>query len=143
MSFWDSIFGTGGASFPTGMYQSMPPPPPPPYANAQQQLITSTSASLAQQQYGGFQNISAGGKGVGGIIGPQSMVYKIDEDVYKLTRYAEMCGDTVEMVDLPRGRETDDVKIAILKAADEGTVVKGVGIKINDERFAVYRDQGE
>ena len=131
MSFWDSIFGTGGASFPTGMYQSMPPPPPPPYA------------SLAQQQYGGFQNISAGGKGVGGIIGPQSMVYKIDEDVYKLTRYAEMCGDTVEMVDLPRGRETDDVKIAILKAADEGTVVKGVGIKINDERFAVYRDQGE
>lgn len=70
-------------------------------------------------------------------------VHRIDEDVYKLQRYAELCGDTVETIDLAEGETTDDVKIAILKAADIGKVVKNVGIKISDTRFAVYREAWE
>lgn len=142
MGFWSGIFGAGGASFPTGAYQPLPPPPPPPAG-----YTTSTSLAQAPQIYANSQlaaqQRSYGGKGVGGVIGPQGMVYRIDEDLQKLTRYAEMCGDTVEVVELADGEETDDVKVALLKAADVGKVVKSVGMKLTDNRFAVYREQGE
>lgn len=118
------------------------------YAQAQAQQYTITTSNNTNGAGSGAgqywaPNTGAGSKGVGGIIGPQGMVYQIDEDIAKLQRYAEMCGDDVEMVDLPEGKETDDVKVAILKAADVGKLVKNVGIKVSDTRFAVYREQGE
>ena len=70
-------------------------------------------------------------------------MYRIDQDVYRLERYAELCGDTVERVEVPKDTETNDVKVAILKAADIGKYVKNVGIKLTEERFLVYREQGE
>jgi hypothetical protein len=83
----------------------------------------------------------------GGLMGAgmagRPEMFRIDQDVYKLERYAELCGDTVETIDLAEGETTHDVKIAILKAADMGKLVKNVGIKISDTRFAVYREAGE
>ena len=78
-----------------------------------------------------------------GALSGRPQMYQIDEDMYKLQRYAELCGDTIEVVDLPVGKETDDVKIALLKAAEVGKVVKNVGMKLSDTRFAVYREQEE
>lgn len=144
MGFWSGIFGAGGASFPTGAYQPLPPPPPPPAGYTTPAQLQAHSAQLQLQlKLAAQQQRSYGGKGVGGVIGPQGMVYRVDEDLQKLTRYAEMCGDTVEVVELAEGEETEDVKVALLKAADVGKVVKSVGMKLADNRFAVYREQGE
>jgi hypothetical protein len=83
----------------------------------------------------------------GGLMGTHMSgtpeMYRIDRDLYKLQQYAEMCGDTIETVELAEGEQTDDVKVAILKATEAGTVVKNVGMKLSDNRFAVYREQGE
>lgn len=136
MGFWSGLFSglTGG-----GNYQV---PPPPSAHQTYQQLINSgqVSSSYANAQLSAMSR-------TGGLMGTHMSgtpeMYRIDQEVYKLTNYAEMCGDTVEMVDLPIGEETDDVKVAILKAADAGKYVKNVGIKIADNRFAVYREQGE
>jgi hypothetical protein len=70
-------------------------------------------------------------------------MYRIDQNLYKLQQYAEMCGDTIETVELAEGEQTDDVKVAVLKATEAGTVLKNVGMKLSDNRFAVYREQGE
>lgn len=80
---------------------------------------------------------------MGALSNKPPQMFQIDEDMYKLQRYAELCGDTIEVVDLPVGKETDDVKIALLKAAEVGKVVKNVGMKLSDTRFAVYREQEE
>jgi hypothetical protein len=131
MGFFKDIFG-GGNYTGGGNYQ-IPPPPSVQYTyqQLQAQALQLTQARAIQ---GGLM-----GSGMSGI----TEVYRIDQEIHKLTSYAEMCGDTVEKVDLPIGEETDDVKVAILKAADVGKYIKNVGIKINDERFAVYREQGE
>lgn len=83
------------------------------------------------------------GGNMGALSNRPPQMFQIDEDMYKLQRYAELCGDTIEVVDLPVGKETDDVKIALLKAAEVGKVVKNVGMKLSDTRFAVYREEGE
>ena len=67
---------------------------------------------------------------------------EIDKSIRRLRDYAELCGDRVEIVE-STGSSTEDVKIAILKMAGEGKVVRGVGLKISDSKFAVYRENGE
>lgn len=141
MGFFSDLFGAVGAgrtNFPTGIYQPLPPPP------------GWTTTTTAQNQYPYVQLNSQAGQLsaiTGGLMGAGMSgigeVYRIDQDLHNLTRYAEMCGDSIEMVELESGRETDDVKVAILKAAEVGKVVKGVGMKLADHRFAVYREQGE
>ena len=95
-----------------------------------------------QPQYGvmgGGQNM----KGIGGYSQASPPMYRIDEDVSKLQVYAELCGDAVQIVNLKEDDPCTDVKIIMLKASVEGEVVKEVGIKISDTRFAVYREKGE
>jgi hypothetical protein len=138
MGFWSNLFGgIEGASFPTGMYQSMPPPPPPsvhtPLAQLNSTLYANAQLS-AQSRTGGLMGTHMSGT-------PE--MYRIDQNLYKLQQYAEMCGDTIETVELAEGEQTDDVKVAILKATEAGTVLKNVGMKLSDNRFAVYREQGE
>lgn len=82
-------------------------------------------------------------KGIGGYSQTNAPSYRIDEAVNKLERYAELCGDAVQIVNLKEDDSCTDVKIIMLKASVEGEVVKEVGIKISDTRFAVYREKGE
>lgn len=131
MGFFTGLFsGLTGGNYQNGGNYIVPPPPP-----SQQQLLAQLQAQSAQLQLKGAL--------MGSHMSGNPEMYRIDQEVYKLTNYAEMCGDSVEMVELPEGTETEDVKVAILKAAEAGKYVKNVGIKINDERFAVYREQGE
>jgi len=67
---------------------------------------------------------------------------EIDKSIRKISEYADLCTDWVEIVETT-GSSTEDVKIAILKMAGEGKVVRGVGLKISDSKFAVYRENGE
>ena len=140
MGLFTGLFsGLTGGNYQNGGNYIVPPPPP-----SQQQLLAQLQAQSNQlhlQSQLAAQQMQRGLMGTHMSGNPE--MYRIDQEVYKLTNYAEMCGDTVEMVDLLIGEETDDVKVAILKAADAGKYVKNVGIKIADNRFAVYREQGE
>lgn len=82
-------------------------------------------------------------KGIGGYTQASPPSYRIDEAVNKLGRYAELCGDIIQMVMLKDDEPCTDVKIIMLKATKAGEVVKEVGIKISDTKFAVYREKGE
>jgi hypothetical protein len=135
MGFWNNIFGGGSSDQVDGYIYQVPPPP----------SVHTTIAQLNQQSYA-LGQLSAQ-SGTGGLMGTHMSgspeVFRIDRDLYKLQQYAEMCGDTIETVELAEGEQTDDVKVAILKATEAGTVVKNVGMKLSDNRFAVYREQGE
>lgn len=132
-SFWGNLFGGMGGVNLSGY--SVPPPP----------SVSSTLAQLNQQSYA-LGQLSAQSR-TGGLMGTHMSgtpeMYRIDQNLYKLQQYAEMCGDTIETVELAEGEQTDDVKVAVLKATEAGTVLKNVGMKISDNRFAVYREQGE
>ena len=110
---------------------------------AQAQLAHAQAQYNAQIAQAQMRMSHAGGLGMGAYSSGLGEWYRIDEDLQKLTRYAELCGDTVEVIELGDNELTDDVKVAILKAADVGKVVKGIGMKLSDTKFAVYRDQGE
>lgn len=72
---------------------------------------------------------------------PTSEMYRIDEDVHKLERYAELSGDKVIRIDLKDTPEMEiDPRIVILKAAGQGKYVKEVGIMIDDTRYALYEE---
>lgn len=132
-SFWGNLFGSMGQLGSSG-YQ-VPPPP----------SVSSTLAQLNQQTYS-LGQLAAQSR-TGGLMGTHMSstpeMYRIDQNLYKLHQFAEMCGDTIETVELAEGEQTDDVKVAVLKATEAGTVLKNVGMKISDNRFAVYREQGE
>lgn len=76
------------------------------------------------------------GVGIGGV--PQ--MPWIDERLLVLQRFTETCGDELEMVDIVEGEEVTDEKIALLKIATVGKIVKGVGMKISDTTYAVVRE---
>lgn len=78
-----------------------------------------------------------------GAFRPVPEVYRVDSEVHKMTAYAEMCGDSVELVDLEDGQECDDLKVILLKASNPEQYIKDVGIKISETKFAVYREEGE
>ena len=96
-----------------------------------------------QPQYGVMGGGVNMGVGNGGYSQANPPMYRIDVDVSKLQVYAELCGDAVQIVNLEEGEPCTDVKIIMLKASVEGEVVKEVGIKISDTKFAVYREKGE
>lgn len=71
----------------------------------------------------------------------QGEMYRIDEDLHKLRRYAELCGDKVIDINLSETPEMEiDPRIVILKAAGQGKYVKEVGIMIDDNRYALYEE---
>jgi hypothetical protein len=82
-------------------------------------------------------------KVTGGVVPPKGLMSDLDESLYRMTNYAEMCGDKVELVDLEGGKECDDLKVILLKASRTGQYIKDTGIKISDDKFAVYREEGE
>lgn len=67
-------------------------------------------------------------------------MFRIDQDLYALQRYTETCGDELEIVEIVEGEEVTDEKIALLKIATVGKIVKGVGMKISDTKYAVVRE---
>lgn len=83
-------------------------------------------------------------QGLGGTMGAGMSktpeMFRIDQDLYALQRYTETCGDELEMVDIVEGEEVTDEKIALLKIAPVGKIVKGVGMKISDTKYAVVRE---
>lgn len=85
------------------------------------------------------------GKGIGGYSanGLGGPTYEIDEKVYKLERYAELSGDTIQRIVLEEGEPCTDLKIIMLKASNVGELVKDVGMKLSEHKFAVYREKGE
>jgi hypothetical protein len=133
-SFWGNLFGSIGQLGSSG-YQV---PPPPSVSSTLAQLQTQTSYANAQ-----LAAMSRTGGLMGTHMSSTPEMYRIDQNLYKLHQFAEMCGDTIETVELAEGEQTDDVKVAVLKATEAGTVLKNVGMKISDNRFAVYREQGE
>lgn len=88
-------------------------------------------------------SFGGGNVGVGMPFTPASQTYRVDEQVYKMERYAELCGDKVEIVELEAGQDCDDVKVILLKASEPEQFIKDVGIKISETKFAVYREEGE
>ena len=137
MGFWSNLFGAGGVNL-SGY--SVPPPP-----SAPQTYLQLLNSGQLSNTYANAQ-LSARSR-TGGLMGSHMSgtpeMYRIDQNLYKLQQYAEMCGDTIETVELAEGEQTDDVKVAVLKATEAGTVLKNVGMKLSDNRFAVYREQGE
>lgn len=83
------------------------------------------------------------GKYAGGVVPPQGLISDIDEKIYKMTNYAKMCGDKVEIIELSEDEPCDDLKIILLKASSTGQYIKDTGIKIRHDKFAVYREEGE
>ena len=72
---------------------------------------------------------------------PSSEMYRIDQDVHTLKRMAELNEDKVIDVDLSETPEMEsDVRVIMLKAAGEGKYLKGVGIMINESKFALYEE---
>lgn len=126
-------------------------PNEPPTQLLMQQHLMNQQAMQQQmnQAYSGYFNAGGAGgggqnmKGIGGYSQASPPMYRIDEAVNKLQRYAELCGDGVQIVDIEEDAPCEDVKIIMLKASEEGEVVKEVGIKISDTKFAVYREKGE
>jgi hypothetical protein len=83
-------------------------------------------------------NMAMAGMGASPYYGE---MYRIDEDVNKLERYAELSGDKVIRIDLKETPEMEiDPRIVILKAAGQGKYVKEVGIMIDNERYALYEE---
>lgn len=72
---------------------------------------------------------------------PSQESYRIDQDVHTLRRMAELNEDKVIDVDLSETPEMEsDVRVIMLKAAGEGKYLKGVGIMINSNKFALYEE---
>ena len=82
-------------------------------------------------------------KVTGGVVPPKGLMSDLDETIYKMTNYAEMCGDSVEFIEISSDEPCDDLKVILLKASRTGQYIKDTGIKIRDDKFAVYREEGE
>lgn len=57
-----------------------------------------------------------------------------------ITAYAKMIGWTVDHVYLPKGVDSNDPKVAVLKLTNINEVIKDVGVRVSDEHFYVMRD---
>jgi len=140
MSFFKNIFG--GATI-----SSIMNPAPPTYTTT-----TTSSTSIYPVQGGYFQAVQNGyfanaqalQQGTGGLMGagmsktPEA--FRIDQDLLALQRYTDACGDVLDIVEIENGEEVTDVNVALIRIAPIGKIVKGVGMRLSDNKYAVVRE---
>lgn len=103
------------------------------------QMAATTSSTLLGNPYAAAQ--------AGSIVAvnraQQSYFTSDNGAMYTVKNYADAIGWSLTHHHLPAGVTSDDPKIAILKIASIGQVLKDVGVRTSDTDFYVMRDPND